>query len=410
MQLRSRRAPPLSAARAAPLALAALLAGACGGRSADAGPGVTDSAGVAIITNAAPAPGRIDGWRVEPEPLLDLGGDESGPAGVFERVAGLVLLPDGGLVAGDEGAGEIRAFGPDGALRWRTGRPGDGPGEYRLIASLGTGPTDSIWVFDYGNRRFTLLDASGVLTRTFDIGPAISAPSAVGRLADGRFVLREMWGAPRGDGPQATGMERDPAAIVALAADGTRLDTIAVYPGREVWLTVENGRGVMSTPLFARNTSVAVGADRVLIGDQASFAIDVFGADGVERRSVRMTGLDLTIDGDVIRRTTDLILEHLPAAEREDRRRFLETLPGPPTMPAFGRILVAPSGEIWVSQHAPASLDPAAWTVFDGDGRLLAVVPMPERFRLEAVGQGRIAGVWRDEYDVEHVRVHTLSR
>ncbi len=148
----------------------------------------------------------------------------------------------------------------------------------------------------------------------------------------------------------------------------------------------------------------------MLIGDQAAFAIDVFGADGVERRSVRMTGLDLTIDGDVIRRTTDLILEHLPAAEREDRRRFLETLPGPPTMPAFGRILVAPSGEIWVSQHAPASLDPAAWTVFDGDGRLLAVVPMPERFRLEAVGQGRIAGVWRDEYDVEHVRVHTLSR
>jgi hypothetical protein len=393
-----------------PLALAALLAGACGGSSGSGEPVVTDSAGVAIVTNAAPAPGRIDGWRVEPEPLLDVGSDESGPAGVFERVAGLILLPDGGLVAGDEGAGEIRAFGPDGALRWRTGRSGDGPGEFRLLASLGAGPADSIWVFDFGNRRFTLLDTSGALARTFDIGVSISAPSAVGRLADGRFVLREMWGLPRGKGPQVTGMERDPAAIVALAADGTRLDTIAMYPGREVYVTVENGRGVMSTPLFARNTSVAVGDDRVLIGDQAAFAIDVLGADGAKRRSVRMSGLDLAIDGDVIRRTTDALLEHLPAAEREDRRRLLESLPGPPTMPAFGRILVAPSGDIWVSQHAPASLDPAAWTVFDADGRLLAVVAMPNRFQLEAVRGDRIAGVWRDEYDVEHVRVHTLSR
>ena len=131
---------------------------------------------------------------------------------------------------------------------------------------------------------------------------------------------------------------------------------------------------------------------------------------GAKLRSIRVTGLDLTIDGDVVRRTTDAMLERLPAAEREDRRRQLESLPGPPTRPAFGRILIAPSGEIWVSQHAPADLDPAAWTVFDADGRLLAVVAMPDLFRLEAVSGTRIAGVWRDEYDVEHVRVHTLFR
>jgi len=410
VQLRPRRAPPLSAGRGAALLIAALAPAACAGRNGAGAPVVTDSAGVAIVTNAAPASGRAGSWRVDPEPLLDLGGDETGPAGVFERVAGLVLVPDGGVIAGDEGAGEIRAFDPEGRLRWRTGRRGDGPGEFRLIASLGAGAGDSIWVFDFGNRRFTLLDAAGALARTFDIGVAISAPSAVGRLENGRFVLREVWGSPHGDGPQVTGLSRDPAAIVTITGDGTRLDTVAVYPGREVYLTLENGRGVMSTPLFARNTSVAVAGDRVLIGDQAAFAIDVLDAGGVKLRSIRMTGLDLTIDGDVVRRTTDALLEHLPAAERADRRRFLESLPGPPTRPAFGRILVAPSGEIWVSRHAPAPLDPPAWTVFDAGGRLLAVVTMPDRFRLEAVGETRIAGVWRDEYDVEHVRVHTLFR
>jgi hypothetical protein len=82
----------------------------------------------------------------------------------------------------------------------------------------------------------------------------------------------------------------------------------------------------------------------------------------------------------------------------------------PPSRPAFGRILIAATGELWVADFAAPPADPAAWRVFAPDGRWLATVAMPQRFRLEAVGRDRVAGVWRDEFDVERVRVHRLTR
>lgn len=383
---------------------------ACGRDATGRGALVTDSADVAIVANTAPARGRASAWRIDTEPLLDLGAEGSGPAGVFERVAGIVLLQDGGLVAGDEGAAEIRAFDPDGRLRWRAGRRGDGPGEFRLIASLGAGPADSIWVFDFGLRRFTILDAAGTPLRTLDAGPAISAASAVGRLPDGSFVLRETWGSAGDEGVRTAGMRRDPAAIVRLAADGAALDTVALYPGREVWISVEGGRGVMNAPLFARTTAVALAGPTIIVGDQAGFAIDMLSADGGKLRSARIEGLDLAIDRNAVARAADALLEQLPRAERAARRRMLEALPQPPTRPAFGRIVVSAAGEIWVSEHTPPPLEPVDWYVLDPDGRWLGNVTVPDRFRLEAVGEDRVAGVWRDEYDVEHVRVHALRR
>jgi hypothetical protein len=408
VRLRPRRSPALTRPRAAWLA-AALAAACAGGDAADRGVVVEDSAGVAIVANTRPARGGAV-WRVAAEPLLDLGGDESTAPAIFERVAGILLLPDGGLVAGDEGAGEIRAFDPAGRLRWRTGRRGDGPGEFRLIAALGVGPADSIWVFDFGNRRFTILDTTGLPARTLDLGPAVSAPAAVGRLPDGSFLLREMWGTGRDEGRGRTGMQRDPAAIVRLAGDGARLDTLAVYPGREVFLSVEDGRGVMNTPRFARNTAVALAGDRILAGDQAVFAIDMLSPTGAKQRSARIEGRDLTLDREVIARAADALLEPLPRSEQGARRRMLEALPQPPTRPAFGRIVVSGTGEIWISEHAPPPLEPGRWYVLDADGRWLGDVTLPERFRLEAVGPDRVAGVWRDDIDVEHIRVHALRR
>jgi hypothetical protein len=227
----------------------ALVAAACADETSEA-PGraasTTDSAGVAVTVSRNPAWSAATAWWIADALSLDIGADGSGIT--FERVAGVALLEDGGVIVADEGASTVSRFGQDGRLRWRVGRAGDGPGEFRLIASIGTGPADSIWAFDFGLRRFTILTASGAIVRTLDIGSAISAPRAIGRLDDGSFVLQEMWGS--GDAMPQTGMRREPAALVRIAADRGKVDTITVRPGREVWLTVEDGRGVMNTPLF----------------------------------------------------------------------------------------------------------------------------------------------------------------
>lgn len=381
---------------------------ACGGDRRQPGYTVMDSASVAIVENVAPAWTGDAGWRIGADPILELGGDSS--AVVFERIAGVVLLTDGGVIAADEGAGEITAFDSDGTLRWRFGGIGDGPAEFRLISSLGTGPADSIWVFDFGSRRFTVLDPAGTLARTLDISGSVSAPYAVGWLNDGAFVVRELWGIRSRAAPARTGMVRDPAAVVRISPDNAAVDTIGLYPGREIVITAEGGRQVMSTPLFSRNTVAVAGNRRVVIGDQAAFAIDVFEPDGARVRSVRISNLDLSIDRDAVARGIERVLEQIPAVERPDRRMFLESLPLPASRPAFDRIVLAGTGEVWVSEPAYGPVDTVTWEVFDEQGRWLGPVESPVRFRLEAVTTDAVAGVWRDELDVQSVRIYPLIR
>jgi len=387
----------------------ALALAACGNQAAGPGFTTTDSAGVTIVDNLTPSWTEAAAWQVTADPLLDLGGDEAGRAATeFDNVSGVILLPDGGVVTAD-GSSVVRAFNADGSVRWQAGRPGDGPGEFRLIASIGNGPADSIWVYDFSNRRFTILSADGTVVRTVAFNAQLSSPMGIARLADGEFVLRELWGSPPKTAP-TTGMTRDPAAVVRLPADGGPVDTVAVYPGREVWVSVENGRGVMNTPLFSRNSEVAASGSRIVAGDQAAFAIDVFDAGSGRRRSIRLEGLDLMVRPAAVQSAINEAVEEVSAADQPGRRSFLEHVPVPDQQPAFGGILLALTGEIWVSEYVPPPRRPANWYVFDSDGRWLGRVAVPEQFVPADVSADRVAGVWRDELDVEHIRVYPLVR
>lgn len=380
------------------------VAAGCGPDVESAGVVRTDSAGVSIVENLKAAWTAAQAWHIDTDPALDIGG-----AGIeFERIAGVAFLSDGRLVAGDEGASVLYGFDADGGLLWQTGRQGDGPGEFRLIASLGVLPGDSMWVFDFGSRRFTLLDAGGTVGRTFDLTVAASAPRAVGGLGDGTFIVQEMWGRARD--AAATGMRRDPAAVLRVSADGAGADTIVRVPGREVWITVENGRGVMNTPLFSRNSVAVAAGDRIFVGDQARFILNTYDATGAHRLSIRLTGRDQSMDEAVAGRAIERSLETLPEAERPARRRFLESVPLPESRPAFDRIVVAATGEIWVSEPALDPDDAVQWQVIDRTGRWLGAVDLPSAFRLEAVAAGTVAGVWRDALDVQHLRVYRLLR
>ena len=50
-----------------------------------------------------------------------------------------------------------------------------------------------------------------------------------------------------------------------------------------------------------------------------------------------------------------------------------------------------------------------AWEVFGPDGRWVARLSAP-RLEIMEIGEGYVAGVYRDEADVEYVRVHALTR
>jgi hypothetical protein len=382
------------------IAVTALSGCESGGRAG--GPAVADSAGVTLVVTREPAWNDSTAWRIDPTPVLELGAVDGPPEAQFDRIEGVLRLPDGRLVVADGGSAEIRFF--------DRGGPGDAPGEYRNISGLGRGPGDSLWVYDFGARRVTVLSAVGRVGRTLTVPDDLSNVGAVGRLPDGSFVLQEHWSTRSQTVATRMGLQRSQAAVARLSSDGTQLDTVGVYPGREVFISNPDGRAVMSAPLAAHATSAAIWNGQIAVGDQERFQLEVLNGDGEPRRVVRVEGEDLALGASDVRRLMEVRLSTVPTDSRQAARAHLESMAHPDTRPAYGDLLADTEGNLWVAEYAPDPLEPRSWSVLAPGGALLGRVGMPESFELRQAGADWVVGVWRDELGVEFVRMHALLK
>jgi hypothetical protein len=370
---------------------------------------VRDSLGITIAENRGQAWGPEETWTIAPEPLVRVGSVEGRTHYQLHDVQGVVRLVDGTLVVANAGTHEIRFFDEAGRHIRSVGREGDGPGEYRLISALGVSSRDSVWVYDYGLRRFTILTRHGEFVRLVSLGPTLSAPNAIGRLADGSFVIKEQWSSSLHDEWQP-GLSRGLAAVTRLMGEGSTSDTVAMLLGREVFLSDEDGRAVMSAPLFARASSAAVSRDAIYLGDQETFEVLRYSADGELRGITRVLDVDLSITQADIDAEIQRQLARVPKSRQTPLRQQLESMALPPTRPAYGRLRADPYGHLWAAEPSRYPFPAGEWTVFNPDGLLLGVVQMPRRFRLQQVGTDWVLGTWRDELDVEYVTLHQLSK
>lgn len=383
-----------------------LVLGGCGTGTAGAPLTVRDSAGVRIITVPAATLERVPDWPVAARPELDMGAADGPGPDVFDRIAAVARLGDGRVVVADGGSSEVRFYDATGRFLHRTGGRGGGPGEYTFISGMGVGPGDSLWVYDFGARRFTVLAAGGAVVRIVTVGTALSSADAVGRWRDGAFALREHWGA--GVGAQGGGLERAPAAVTRLSGDGSRLDTLGLFPGREVFIGSEGGRTVMSQPLFGHSLQVAMGANLLAIGDPADFAVSLYDEGGRLRVALRVRGMDLSLGPALVRQAMQERLSAVRDVDRPALRRQLESMDMPATRPAYAALRIAAGGQVWIEEYRVGT-GPATWWVFDPARGPIGRVTLPAGFTLEQAGDDWVLGVWRDPQDVEHVRSYRFT-
>jgi hypothetical protein len=97
-------------------------------------------------------------------------------------------------------------------------------------------------------------------------------------------------------------------------------------------------------------------------------------------------------------------------------QQFLDGVGFADTYPAFASLMGGPQGSIWVQRIQTADDAKAAgaefdaqdvgaptWDVFDADGRYLGPIELPRRFQPLQIRGDRLWGIWRDEFDVQHV-------
>ena len=166
----------------------------------------------------------------------EIGCSDCGSAAQFATISDVAATDSGGVLVLSSEAPTLRFFDRSGAVRWTAGRPGTGPGEYRLPIRVVIGPS-GIQVVDMTLRRITRLDPSGKFASSAPLAGFAASVGTRGRTGElvillddfrGTFTLQR-WS--NSDSAQAVGTV--PKSTAAQAGTLT-IPSIAVSPAGQI--------------------------------------------------------------------------------------------------------------------------------------------------------------------------------
>lgn len=398
--------------------------GACGGERSSAGNDVSatsstlDSAGVSIVTNYAPTWPESGGWRLADSPRLDIGSLEGPPATQFFQVSDGALLSDGGFVVSGFGSHDLRRFEAAGGHLWTAGREGDGPGEFRGVATLGVGPGDTIIAYDFRQRRITRWAPDGTMvdSRSLEGVDEGGFPFVESLLPDGRALYTFRFFS-FDDPPTPGEVRRDPVEIrVASPGDPAAL-LVGEFPGRAVVIfreseTAEGVRMISGSPPFARTTTVVADEHGIWVVDTDRPEILRYGLDGTLQKIVRLPLEPVPVTSALVARALAAQLEDADDEEERDlARQRWEELPIPETLPFFAALQVDRDFNLWLRAFpAPGDTTRSWYVVSAGYGTWLGTVNFPDRVSPLDIGENYVLTRFGDELDVEHIQLWELIK
>ncbi len=379
---------------------------------------VRDSAGVRIVAHARNAqPFRA--WTVDPQPLLQIGGDQREGPTLFSEIWGATRDASGQLLISDDATQQVRVFDSKGQFLRAFGRRGEGPGEFAQIRSVHV-RGDSVFVIDT-RRGATLFTIDGRLLRT---PPPLSlgqyrAVDSWGVLNDGSVIQTATGASARSTA--ARGDTRiEMRGLFRVMPDHARATLLRTVPTYE--FAVQSDDLVAFSPYM----TVAPTGDRICFGRPVRYEISCLDASGKLAMSIRrevavvgVTNAAREAYRQKVRTPTPSPGHSPPSQSRLDaiaaRVHFAATFP------AYEQLFAGVDGEVWVREFSeeartrvvaepPLERATTRWDVFDRSGRWVAAVRLPARLSLRQVGRDFVLGVSTDDDGVERVSLLRLGR
>jgi len=353
-------------------------------------------------------------WKIGAAPTLTIGGDGS-PQTEFTRVTGAWRLSNGATAVVDAGSNVIRMFAASGALAQRFGRSGDGPGEFRNMVWTGRFG-DTAVVYDGALRRITtilLTDHPRLLATlliTANDDRAGDGVSIVGRLADGRWLVRAM-GRPD---PNRFGVQRVPGFAGLIRSTGTgSIQWVAEAPDLSIVVSATGNQklGTVEITAFPASLATAASGSAIWFGDTAADTIVRVDAATGTRQKVTLPDPPAALPRELIDAARARALAE--ARDQAERERVATTYSAPnlPThLPAFEALVPGAGGEVWVETPAGGRATEKRYVVLSPSGSPIARVSVAAGFRVTEVGRDHVVGVYRDDDGIESVRVYALTR
>ncbi len=405
--------------------LALLVCGAgCDVRDPPPEPVQRDSAGVTIVESHWVAEWSEGAeWRIEEEPTVSIGEADGEAPYLLSYLAGALRLDDGRIVvANHDPTSQIRVYDEQGRHQVSWGGTGEGPGELRMPPfSVYRGPGGELVVPELGVwlvHRFDL-DGTFIDRATLEYERVVDPETRVTSagccafaevLPDGNWLILY----PEEAVIEGSGVRRGEYVLGRFNTEGEWLGVFTRYPGR-LWRQGGSDEGALVRLPLTASFSTAVQGEEVFVGNGTAFQVDVFDAEGVQRRSIRLDREPPPFTDELRERYIEWQVEGAEqhpggAPPQEVRSRLQRDLPD--RLPAFSQILIDPEGRLWLIGYQVRGADdePRIATILWPDGRLLGQLALPPGVRPLQVGDDWILGQTEDELGVVRVVLHGIER
>ena len=351
--------------------------------------------------------------RVAEEPTAIIGHIEGPEEYLLGNVTGAARLDDGSVIIVVGMASEVRRYDSTGQLMWKSGRKGDGPGEYRSPeAPPGCISDRGVIVYDWENRRVTVLDASGQRQDTWSVRYPVVKLVCTPR---GRFAFT----IDSHNEPAFAGPYRSTQALMHWEGNESSavlmLDDI---PAEDRWAYVEEGLEPISGPRpLGRDVVFAAARDGVWLSTTDSYEIEFITWSGQTTKVIRWTGPDLAITAADIEAMRERYYTYNLSRRQDETWRSMvedgwkdEEAMLPTIFPSIRRILVPRDEGVWVQHYYRAGDSTVVWQQFDEEGGWSGTLTLPTGWRILDIGQTWVLVRIPDELGRPQLFVYPLRR
>jgi hypothetical protein len=333
-------------------------------------------------------------WRASAQHALQIGELEGDPNYLFERIVDALRLSNGTIVVA-MGA-ELRYYDASGKYLLTAGRKGNGPGEFYRIEHLSLLPGDTVMAWD-ATRKRVWFNASGKFVRqqTVLVTGAYNAQWALEQvwpLPNGKILVIQN---PRGEAkPPIGALVRPPSRFVIYNPKDRAMIVLGSYGGIA---QVRTSDGYQVQPI-GPHTVALVNGDRIYIGDSAKPQIDEYSQDGAKLRTLELGVQPRAVTKAELDDWYQRMRDQTSQRSRPGFERGWAQVPKPRFHPYFWGLVPVDGGGVWV---APGDV------AFLPVGRRITIrAPQIQRLR---VGPNYMIGIWRDDQNVEYLRVYTIT-
>jgi hypothetical protein len=210
---------------------------------------------------------------------------------------------------------------------------------------------------------------------------------------------------------EGVSLRHDSLLLMTVRDRGARIDTLGKLRGAESIneMRIFGEARIVDMPRvpFGADVFIRSLGERLLIGRSEDFELRVHSPDGRLEQIWRYPAFSFRVtESDRARfRGSPGVNGLVPGEDQVDT--WFDAFP-PDELPAFTDIVVGRDTPIWVKD--PRAQEQGTWWLVSQSAELLGRATLPNGFDLRAVSVDRVAGVRKDQFDVERVEVYRLQR